>query len=250
MNKTFNILPFKQLESTNTKMQEDYSAGLLQANSVYVTDFQCSGRGIDQNIWHSEEGKNLLFSIAVKPENLHPSQQFMLTKAISLAVTDSLALYLDSDLIKIKWPNDIYYQNSKLGGMLITHIINGNAIEFSIIGIGLNINQKNFPADLPNPVSIIQITQKEFDLTSVLENVLLSVNDRLSQLKDVDLHHFISFEYLSRLYRLEAWSTYKYRGETVEARILGVNGYGQLLLEKKEGIHFQCDLKEIEFIFE
>jgi BirA family biotin operon repressor/biotin-[acetyl-CoA-carboxylase] ligase len=250
MNKTFDIITFKQLESTNLKMQEDYSAGSLQLNTVYVTDFQQSGRGTDQNIWHSEAGKNLLFSIAIKPDNLHPSQQFMLTKAISLAVTDSLALYLDSDLLKIKWPNDIYFQNSKLGGILITHIINGNTIELSIIGIGINVNQHDFPVDLPNPISMTQITHKEFDLSSLLENVLLSVNDRISQLKDVDLHHFISFEYLSRLFRLETWSFYKYRGESVEARVLGVNGYGQLLLEKKDGMHVQCDLKEIEFLFE
>lgn len=249
MNKTFNIISFKELESTNLKILEDYTAGSLQINTVYVADYQHSGRGIDQNVWQSEEGKNLLFSIAVKPENLHPSQQFMLTKAISLAVTDSLALYFDSELLKIKWPNDIYYQNKKLGGMLITHIINGNTIELSVIGIGINVNQNDFPKDLPNPISMTQITHKEISLTSLLENILLSVEDRLNQLKEVDLHHFISFEYLSRLFRLETWTQFKYRGEIVEARILGVNGYGQLLLEKREGIQVQCDLKEIEFLF-
>lgn len=248
MNKTYHLVHFPQLGSTNVQMQEDYTAGRLALNTIYLTDYQTAGRGADQNSWISEAGKNLLFSIAIKPENLPPSQQFMLTKAISLALTDSLALYLGSDFLKIKWPNDIYYKDSKLGGMLITHMINSNIIELSIIGIGLNINQITFPSILPNPLSLAQITRTNYDLQQVLDNILLSVNDRISQLKDIDLHHFISFEYLSRLYRLETWAPYRVKGELTEARILGVNQYGQLLIEPKDGEQEYCDLKEVEFI--
>ncbi len=229
-------------------MQEDYAAGLVQENTVYLTDFQSSGKGMGQNHWHSEAAKNLLFSIALRARELKPAQQFMLTKAVSLAVTDALSLFLGSDDLKIKWPNDIYYKDTKLAGILISNMVLQDSIDFSICGIGLNVNQIDFPSVIPNPISMKMIMGKNYDRNEVLNQILLSIHDRLNQLKDIDLHHFIGFEYLSRMYRLERWSGYLYNGEVCEARILGVDGYGQLIFETRDGIQHQADNKEIGFI--
>jgi BirA family biotin operon repressor/biotin-[acetyl-CoA-carboxylase] ligase len=248
MKSIYQLVHFAETGSTNRKMQEDLQAGKNILNHVYYTDYQTAGKGIDSNIWHSEAKKNLLLSLAVKPENLEPVHQFMLTKAISLAVVDAVSLYVDVEKLSIKWPNDIYYDNSKLAGILISNTINANQIELSIIGIGLNVNQLKFPEKVPNPVSISQITAKQYDLEDVLNKLLLAVNDRLIQLKEADLHHFISFEYLSRMNRLEVWENYRYQGKIIRARILGVNNYGQLHLEPEHGEIIFCDFKEVEFI--
>lgn len=248
MKSLYNLVHFSEIDSTNSKMQQDHLAGINILNQVYYTDFQTKGKGINTNSWESESKKNLLFSLAIYPENLIPSHQFMLTKAISLAMVDAVSLYLENDKLSIKWPNDIYYEKSKLAGILTTNTINGNEIELSIIGIGLNVNQLGFSKEIPNPVSIAQISHKEYNILEVLEKVLLSINDRLIQLKEIDLHHFISFEYLSRLFQLECWEDFNIKGNLHKARILGVNNYGQLILEIKDGEIQHYDLKEVEFI--
>jgi BirA family biotin operon repressor/biotin-[acetyl-CoA-carboxylase] ligase len=248
MKSIYNLVHFDEIGSTNKKMQEDVLGGMNLINHVYYTDFQTNGRGIDTNSWHSEAKENLLFSLAIKPENLEPVHQFMLTKAISLAVVDAVSLYLDAEKLTIKWPNDIYYDNSKLAGILISNTINANELELSIIGIGLNVNQSHFPKTLPNPISFNQITNKQYDTSDVLNTVLQAITDRLTQLKEIDLHHFIGFEYLRRMYRLEAWEQYRHHSEIIKARILGVNNYGQLNLESESGEMLHCDFKEVEFI--
>jgi BirA family biotin operon repressor/biotin-[acetyl-CoA-carboxylase] ligase len=229
-------------------MQQDFVEGINIIDQVYFTDFQTKGKGVNTNSWESEAKKNLLFSLAIHPENLMPSQQFMLTKAISLAMIDAISLYLDTDKLSIKWPNDIYYEKSKLAGILTINTINGNEIEISIIGIGLNVNQLIFTKGLPNPISLAQITNKEYETPDVLNNLLLAINDRLTQLREIDLHHFISFEYLSKLFQLESWENYKIKRNMQKARILGVNNYGQLILEIKDGEILHYDMKEVEFI--
>lgn len=248
MTSAFKFIHFDEIESTNKKMQDDANEGSSILNHVYYSDFQTSGRGTASNTWHSEQKKNVLFSVAIKPENLVPAQQFMLTKAISLALLDACSLYLNADDLKIKWPNDIYFKNSKLAGILISNTINSNEFEFSIIGVGLNVNQLSFPQEIPNPVSLAQITGNQYDTLEIMNNILLAINDRLIQLKDFELHHFISFEYLSNLFQLELWEDYRIENNIQKARILGVNNYGQLILEGANGITQNCDLKEVEFI--
>jgi BirA family biotin operon repressor/biotin-[acetyl-CoA-carboxylase] ligase len=248
MKSIYNLVHFFEIESTNLKMQQDNLDGINILNKVYYTDFQTKGKGIYTNSWESQPKKNLLFSLAIYPENLNPSHQFMLTKAISLALIDTVSLYLENDKLSIKWPNDIYYEKSKLAGILTTNTINADIIELSIIGIGLNINQLNFSKEITNPISFAQITHQEYDILEVLEKVLLSINDRLTQLRELDLHHFISFEYLSRLFQLECWEDYNIKGNLHKARILGVNNYGQLILEIKDGYTQHYDLKEVAFI--
>ena len=154
------IIRLDNVDSTNT-----YLSGIA-SNSPHGTcvlaDRQSAGRGQRGNTWESEPGKNLTFSVLLRPDGLHASQQFRISQAVSLAITDTLDGFLPEGIeAKVKWPNDIYVGNRKICGILIENTLCGAAIQHSIIGIGLNINQRDFLSDAPNPVSLYQLTRKD-----------------------------------------------------------------------------------------
>ena len=140
------------------------------ANMVVVADNQTEGRGCGTNRWESERGQNLLFSLMIHPENLPANQQFQISMAISLAIIDALGQMVGD--LSIKWPNDIYWRNGKLAGILIENTLKGNLIKDSIIGVGLNVNQRKFHSDAPNPVSLWQITGQETNREQLLKDIL------------------------------------------------------------------------------
>jgi BirA family biotin operon repressor/biotin-[acetyl-CoA-carboxylase] ligase len=126
-------------------------------------------------------GTNIILSIVLKPDFLQPFQQFQLSACVAVATRQLLNTY-DGDSLKIKWPNDIYWQDRKLGGILIENIIRsyepgGGNWDWAVVGIGLNINQTNFAADLKNPVSLKQIMGKSFDQIELAKKLCLSIDD-------------------------------------------------------------------------
>ena len=122
---------------------------------VVWAEYQTAGRGCGTNQWESERGKNLTFSILIHPKDLPATQQFHISMAISLAICEALEQYIGD--VSIKWPNDIYWRNGKIGGILIENTLKGSIIMESIIGVGLNVNQRIFKSNAPNPVSMWQI---------------------------------------------------------------------------------------------
>ncbi|MDP4187625.1 MAG: biotin--[acetyl-CoA-carboxylase] ligase, partial [Bacteroidota bacterium] len=147
--------------------------------TVVWADEQTSGRGEGNNFWESEAGKNLTFSIILKPCFLKIEQQFFLSKAISLAIANFLQPIAGH--ISVKWPNDIYWKNKKICGILIENIVEQNIIRNSIAGIGLNINQEKFLSNAPNPVSLKNIMKQDYDLEFCLKEILLQI-ERFYQL--------------------------------------------------------------------
>lgn len=144
---------------------------------------QTAGRGQRGNSWEAEPGKNLTLTMMVRPRGLAPRRQFAMSVAVSLAITDAVSAVADfSEPLKIKWPNDIYVGDGKLAGILIQHTLAGGAIERTVIGVGLNVNQRVFRSDAPNPVSLSGLTGREYDLDEVLECVLSSMRRRLTML--------------------------------------------------------------------
>jgi BirA family transcriptional regulator, biotin operon repressor / biotin---[acetyl-CoA-carboxylase] ligase len=193
-----NILFINNLPSTNT-----YAASLLRDNelaegTVIYTNHQSSGRGQGGNKWESEDGKNLLISIVLFPSMIIPAEQFHLSMAISLGICDFLDRYTSS--VSIKWPNDIYVNNDKIAGILIENSIMGNLIEHTIAGIGINLNQKKFLSDAPNPVSLSNLTGKEYDLSECLIKLVSDLDKRYKSLIAGNAA-LIKAHYLSRLYR-------------------------------------------------
>ncbi|HEY5592856.1 MAG TPA: biotin--[acetyl-CoA-carboxylase] ligase, partial [Paludibacter sp.] len=165
----------KQTPSTNALLWEQIRENNLPEGFVVFTDFQTAGKGQMGNAWESESGKNLLLSLVLYPEKVKPDEQFLISQLVSVAIKKTLDEYTDN--ITVKWPNDIYWNDKKIAGILIENSLQGNSIKIVVIGIGLNVNQKVFLSDAPNPVSLFQITGKSQVANSLLNDIRKNIMD-------------------------------------------------------------------------
>lgn len=230
----FKIIHIEETDSTNHWLRSFYSKESL----VVVAEYQTAGKGCGINSWESERGKNLTFSLLIHPENILANRQFQISMAISLAVCDALGQYIGD--LSIKWPNDIYWRNGKLGGILIENSLKGNAIKDSIIGVGLNINQHVFRSDAPNPVSLLQISGQEADREKLLDDILRKFGDYL----DAD----IKARYLSMIYRKRGFHPYADKEGAFMAEFEDVEDDGHLILRDDNGVMRRYAFKEVQFI--
>ena len=234
------ITHFKTLESTNQYLQNLLNEGVDIADNIVVTDFQTSGKGQGKNVWESEDGKNLLFSIALDMSFLKAENQFLLTQIVSVTMINVLKKYLPEESLSIKWPNDIYFNDKKIAGILIKNEIRGMMMGTSIIGIGLNVNQTSFNEDLPNPISMKMITGNDFELEELLSAISYQLSAISCQLSTVN-------SYTDKLYRYKQWAFYEHEGQVKEMMIIGYDQFGRLILKEKNDREVVCDLKEISF---
>ncbi len=244
-NANFIVDRYDKLPSTNEKMKSLQSEGLSEFN-VIITNHQFAGKGQKGNSWESEQGKNLTFSLFLKPDFILAQDQFVISKIVCLGIIDVFSRY--SDKFSIKWPNDIYYDDYKVGGILIENSLYANVIGSSVVGVGLNINQKKFYSNAPNPISLRNIVDKEFDLQTTLNDVLLSIWNLYTQVKDQGKFKEIDQKYLERLYRKQGFHEYKDDQGIFKARIAGISEYGQLILCKENGQEITYSFKEVEFV--
>ena len=205
---------------------------------VVWTDFQSAGRGCGSNSWESERGKNLLFSMRHHPHDLPARRQFRISMAVALALRDVLTRWLQT-VITVKWPNDIYWQDRKMAGILIENRLKGALIDSSIIGIGLNINQREFLSDAPNPVSMCQIAGHEFDREALLADIIDEMERRLNAVDD------LSEEYQLALYRRTGFHHYSDKDGDFEAEIAGVKPDGRIILRDTDGHERIYAFKEV-----
>ena len=241
-----NLITLKEVDSTSNFLKNMLSNSKpLVEGTVIMAESQYAGRGQQQNKWHSEPGKNLIFSLLLKPAFLSLANQFDLTRTISLGVINALKPLL-GDRLKIKWPNDIYYADCKLGGILIENLVQGDQIKNSVIGIGLNINQDDFPAYVPNPVSLKQILHTDYDLKLLLSEICKNIEAAYLNLKAGQSEH-VRKAYLERLYWLNEDKSFKANGLAFTGVIKGVKPNG-LLLVQTEIDEAEFNLKEIEFL--
>ena len=240
---------FDTLESTNNYCK------LLDPNTVEEFTVICaytqtSGVGQQGNVWTSEPNKNLTFSIILKPTFIQTSDQYQLTMALAVAIAETVEETLSKFRIQkstfIKWPNDIYVGSKKICGTLITSKISNDHIKQAICGVGLNVNQTEFPEWVPNPTSLKLLTNEECELDTLLDSLLENIESNYQQLKEDSKK--IERKYLQRLYRLGQISDYVYQGKQIRATITGVNRFGQLMLVADNSKIICCDLKEIKFI--
>jgi BirA family transcriptional regulator, biotin operon repressor / biotin---[acetyl-CoA-carboxylase] ligase len=239
-------LIFKEnLPSTNTYISQLLREDSITEGTIVYTNFQSAGRGQSGNKWESEDGKNLLISILIFPSMIKPADQFIISMAISLGICDFLCDQIP--VCTIKWPNDIYVNNDKIAGILIENSIMGENIEHSIAGIGLNVNQEKFLSDATNPVSLKMLTGKNSDLADCLSRLISFLDKRYKQVIS-ESFELIRNEYVSKLYRLNKWSDFRDKIGIFSGRILSVNNYGRLQIERKSGLRSEYSHKEIEFI--
>lgn len=166
------IKRFDSLASTNTAIAGD--ATTLPHGTVYVATAQTAGRGQRGNSWEAEPGHNLTFSILLQPTIIPPAEAFAVSMLTSLSIASVLSDWLQMD-VRIKWPNDIYVGDKKLCGILIENAFTSSGIEHAIIGVGINVNQKQFISDAPNPVSMYQLTGRTFPLDELLNDIVCRI---------------------------------------------------------------------------
>ena len=236
---------FVQIDSTNAYLQRQQSECNIR-NWVVSADEQTAGKGMGNNGWESEVGKNLTFSLAVGMDFLPAKRQFQLSKAVPLGIIEVLDGILPPEKLSIKWPNDIYYDNHKLAGILINSTIKANMMDVSIIGIGLNVNQIHFQDWPTRPVSIKMITGKDYDLQPLLEQIAERIIIKVEQLKNNPTS--IEHDYLKRLFRYRTWAEYEVKGETLRLFMTGIDPFGRLMMRDESDNSYCFDIKEIKFL--
>ena len=236
----FKVIHIDETDSTNRWLR-DYTPPQPTGECVVVTTYQTAGKGCGSNSWESERGKNLTFSMLIHPEGIPANEQFRITEVASVALCETLEHYIYNNKVEIKWPNDIYVGDRKICGMLIENRLQGNCIKDSIIGIGLNVNQREFKSDAPNPVSLYQLTGKETSLDELL-NLFLKAFDAAWQSKTT------CFTYRERLFRKGRQYLYKSKTTCFTATLIGVEADGRLVLQDETGLQRRYAFKEIQFI--
>ena len=238
------IVWLSKVDSTN-RYAATHATQASSHGVVIATHDQTEGRGQGGNTWESQKNLNLTFSIIIHPKSLSPSKQFLLSKVVSIGLVDMLTS-LTNRLVSIKWPNDICINNCKVAGILIENTICGTTLETSIVGVGLNVNQIQFPNDIPNPTSLAIETNRTFNLNDLLKDICSAIDLRYSQLCK-GMANTISSEYFSALYRRNDFYPYMTKGQMFIARIHGVKDSGELQLETKEGEVIDFQFKEVQF---
>ena len=179
---------------------------------------------------------------------LKAENQFILTQIVSVTMINVLKNYLPEESLSIKWPNDIYFNDKKIAGILIKNEIKGMMMGTSIIGIGLNVNQTSFDDNLPNPISMKMITGNDYDLETILNNICLELR-ALSLEHKTNAHSSqpTAHSYIKHLYRYNQWASFEHEGQVKEMMIIGYDQFGRLILKEKNDREVVCDLKEISF---
>ena len=241
----FSILD--SVESTNNYAMQQVHAGMAKHGMAWFAREQTAGKGQMGKSWQSEPGQNIAMSIVLKPEMFKNAGQIQLIFEMAMACRSFMEIH-SKQKIKIKWPNDIYWNDRKAGGILIESIMGTGETDhwkWAVVGVGMNINQTVFDPLLPNPVSLKQITGKEYDpieLAKELGNHLLNGVDQLCyKTKDRLL-----IEYQQHLFRLNEKVKLRKDNAVFETVIKGVNLKGQLMVE--DVMERVFDFGEVEWI--
>lgn len=222
----------KSTNSTNSLMKEMLAKGEWPEGEYFVyAGYQTAGRGQTGNSWESEADKNLLCSILLPPDK----DLYFLNIAVGVAI-----LRVIGEDFTIKWPNDIYYGDKKVAGILVENAILGNEVKYSIAGIGLNVNQTTFVSDAPNPISLKQITGKEYDIDALMQQVYAKVQETLNE--------EVWEEYKNHLYRRDGFWKYEDQNGIFEAHIIDVLPTGEIVLCDRNGQNRTYGFKQIKYI--
>lgn len=239
-------IELNEIDSTNAYLSERLLSGEITEPTTVFTHSQNKGKGMGQNIWVSDNDKNALFSIALFTE-IKTEEIFKVSLATSMSIYEFLKL--KGITTKIKWPNDIYYDGKKLGGILIENKLDGNVVKASVIGVGLNLNQEKFPKWLPNPISLKNITGHDYDAKEFITGISEMVAKKLNEIKDVPFSD-LRLDYLLNLYCFGKIMMWKIQGikDEISGSIVDVKPSGKIVVQAVSGQLCECDIKEIKLI--
>jgi BirA family biotin operon repressor/biotin-[acetyl-CoA-carboxylase] ligase len=255
-------MPFIELvstDSTNNYALERVHAGLTRDGEAIFAHEQVAGKGQRGRTWLSEKGSNLILSVVINPAPLKASDQFKLSATVAVAVYDFFSAYAGDD-VKIKWPNDIYWQDRKAGGILIESVISGlspaNADDLSdsgtswkwaVAGIGININQGSFPEFLNRAVSLRQITGKTYSTVSLAKQLNGMLQEKIQELRTIGFDN-IYRQYLQHLYKKDQVVKLRQDNRLFQGLIKSVSPYGELIVES--GIEELFTVGQIEWVIQ
>lgn len=240
------LIHLDEVDSTNAYIMRE--ANTLDAPVMVVAHTQTAGQGQRGNSWEAEPGKNLTFSIFYRPVELPPMAQFSMSEAVSLGVVDFLAKH--GIKAKVKWPNDIYVGDKKICGILIRHSIMGGYVSYSVIGVGIDVNQMLFLSDAPNPISMKQITGKTYHLPLLEKEIAEIMDSRLRLIATEGEREALHVEFMDSLWRADGRLhsfTDAATGEDFMARIEGIAMHGPMTLRLPDGSSRKYTFKEVVF---
>ena len=233
--------------STNDYLKDLLTEEKVLSGTVVTTNHQTAGKGQRGNSWESNKGENLTFSFYLEPLGITPANQFGLNYFVTLSIYSFLShVLLDSSYLKIKWPNDIYVGDKKIGGILIENQIIANQVVSAVVGVGLNLNQSKF--NIPTATSVAIINNDTYDLKEALGMLFHFLNryvrrlDRISDLKKEYFTHLLGYESVRKFLDQKS-------GKEFMGKIVDVSESGMLILKTQDLELKEFDLKEVKFIF-
>ena len=219
-----------------------------QDNLCVVTDYQSAGKGMGTNVWESERGKNLLFSLLVHPLWLGIQKQYLMSMVQAVSLWEALSDYVENPtLLTIKWPNDIYYKDCKLSGTRIDLNLQGMKIQDMVIGTGVNVNQLQFTGTAPNPVSLSQISGLTYSLSQILSSIIDAFERNYALLRS-GAEQYIIRCYHEHLYRRVGMYRYRDIHGEFQADMVGVASNGILTLRRADGTLSKYEFKELSIV--
>lgn len=235
---------FNELASTNAYAIDLLSKTKPSEGTAIIAGHQTAGRGQIGRSWYASPDCNVLASVILYPRWLDARAQFGLSQAVALAVADTVRRYTPA---QVKWPNDVYVGDAKVAGILIQNSLAGSQIQWSVVGIGLNVNEANFPLELPKATSLLRICGHAVPLDTIREQLFLHLEQRYLQLKAHPER--LAADYLANLYRYDAWHTYLRAdtGQRFTGKITGTDYAGRLGILLEGGGEVYFDLKEVIF---
>ena len=238
------IIRLDETTSTNLYLR-NYTGEEGSLMTIATAEHQTAGRGQGRNSWESEAGKNLLFSVKVRPQGLAVRRQFVMLEAGALAVSEALSQYTAE--LTVKWPNDVYWRDMKISGTLSECTISGGLVSDCILGTGINVNQRKFLSDAPNPVSLYQITGHDASRDDVLGKFITRFTEYLAEINS-GRYDGIHNRYCASLYRRTGLHAYRDNDGEFKASIDGVEPDGRLVLRRTDGDVKKYLFKEVEYI--
>jgi BirA family biotin operon repressor/biotin-[acetyl-CoA-carboxylase] ligase len=231
-----------KVDSTNAFANNLLSKSTPIEGTVIYTDNQYAGRGQIGSKWESSIGKNITMSVILHPKFLPIAHQFKLNQAIALAIYDLLSQYIfPLDQLRVKWPNDIYVGNKKIGGVLIENRLRSNLLASTVVGVGLNVNQSAFSPTLINPTSLILETGEEEDVYDMMGRFCECLEYRYLELKSfanksgTSQQKYQSFDsaYLNVLYGYQEWRDFEIAAthQQIRGKITGIDSSGKLKIQ-------------------
>jgi BirA family transcriptional regulator, biotin operon repressor / biotin---[acetyl-CoA-carboxylase] ligase len=237
------LIILEKVDSTNNYAMALVQKGEAVSGEGIFAKEQTAGKGRRGKTWKSQSGENIIFTANQQMQWLPVQQQFQLSIAVALGCYDFLSNYIKKS-IKIKWPNDIFINDRKAGGILIENVVKGNLWQWAIIGIGLNINQENFDNGL-KAISLKQITGINYDVIELANKLLLNLTNRIDQLKSGSFNSLL-YEYNENLFCRNNVVKLKKGDIVFETKIEKISSVGELIT--KDIIERRFKFDEVEWL--